>query len=203
MSKYYYESLTGVEQARLVSATKRLNERMRELERQGLTETKSYQNLQSWVASMPNRLDKTGHLRAVQTYKLTPAQMRRTNAISNNKSVSAGAEKKAVEDFLKANGKTIDRTKHKKMIDKIIVSYANNIGKLHDFITTHADAYYGTELHTAVKRSWAGNKNGHSANNLTLEEVDKFIELMKNTDKFVAENRENYETFLADKFKES
>lgn len=173
----YYETLSKVEQAKLVSAVKRLNERMRDLERRGLQGSQAYQNLSSWVANMPNKIDKTGTVRAVQTYKLTPAQARRTMAISNNKNATAGAEIKRAKEFFREIGI--------KPTEEEIKRNISQRGDLHEFIVNNTQAYYGTELHTAVKRS----------TKLTAEEENEFYKLMSKVDP-VDENRNTYEKWL-------
>lgn len=175
----YYESISKVEQAKLVSAVKRLNERMRDLERQGLTDSSAYKNLSSWVASMPNKVDKTGHLRAVQTYKLSPSQARRTMAISKNKTATAGYEKAEARKTLKSIGIKTPTTEQ-------IRKYANYRGNLHDFIVNHKEAYYGTELHEATKRS----------TNLTRQEEAEFYRLMENEIQSVEANKQNFNNWI-------
>lgn len=186
-----YEQLTKEQQKDYVNAVKRLNERMRDIERHGLSNTPAYRNLQRWVESMDKaglgQIDKTGHLRAVQTYKMTPELMRRTMAISQNKSASyGGAVKDALSNMSDATKKFLKR--HPEKRDAFIRRKAKFNEDLHDFIINHKDAYYGTDLHTATKRPW--NER------LTETESNEFRKLMRDPIRAVEKNRENVSRWI-------
>lgn len=186
--RHEYAKLTLLQQEQYKSAVKRLNERMRDLERKGYTGSNAYKNLSSWVASMPNKVDKTGHLRAVQTYKLTPKQMERTMAISNNKEATAGFEKQKAIKHLKSQGVDTPTTEQVK-------NTVNLYGQLHDFIVHNTDAYYGNPelgLEDAVHRPW--NEK------LTESEVEKFFELMKTQQQVKQDNIKRYDQWLVNKY---
>lgn len=181
-----YETLTKEQKNEYVKAVKRLNERMRELERHGLEQSPAYRNLQRWVQSMSNeglaQVDKTGHLRAVQTYKMSPSLMRRTMAVSGNKTATyGGAVRGALSSMTKEELEEIKKTPSRR--DELIAERLKFNDELHEFIINHKDAYYGTDLHTATKRPW--NEK------LTASEAEEFRALMLDPIKAEQENREN------------
>lgn len=117
----------------IVKEIKRLNERMRDMERKGLTDTISYQKLSSWVANQPNEV-RDGYLRAIQTAKITPAQAKRTHALAKNTQFSAGSEIKRAKRYLKAEGLPTTREN--------LIQQANDYGKLEEHVRSNLEKLY-------------------------------------------------------------
>lgn len=136
MAKQYYDTLSQVQRAQLVSATKRLNERMRDLERRGMTSTVSYQQLSEWVANTPNKKDKKGNIRAVQTYKMTAKQAQRTMELANNKRATAGGELKRAKRYLQ-NKRGIENPTREQITQQAI-----KYGELEQHVRSKLNALY-------------------------------------------------------------
>lgn len=186
------EGLTSAQKRDIVLYVKRLNERMAELERRGMTNTRAYSNLSAWVSSMPNRVNAAGNKRAVQTAKLTPYQIARTKAIVLNREASYNFEKydaiRRIEEAInirraqqnKPTDFVLGANKH---AEKLIKTFANRAGDLHNFIINHVEAYYGTDLHKAVQRS----------DKLTADEEARFYALMEDSNKAEEKNKATWE----------
>lgn len=170
----YYETLNQTERARLVSATKRLNERMRDMERKGLTETKSYQRLMEFVANTPNAKDKRGHLRAKQTYKLTAQQAKRALKLGGNKNITAGGEMARAKKYLQNQIEAPTREQ--------IIKQANDYGQTESYIRENLSKLYDQ---TAIKDK-----------PLTKTEKEDFIGIMKDEMLTMDERREHFNNWL-------
>lgn len=136
MAKQYYDDLTQDQRAQLIKASKLLNERMRDMERKGLTSTVSYQTLSEWVANTPNKVDKKGNLRAVQTYKLTAKQAQRVLDLASNKRVTAGGEMKRAKNYLQT--KRGIETPTREQITQQAIAY----GELEQHVRSQLNALY-------------------------------------------------------------
>lgn len=198
-NKPFYTSLSKDDQKQLVKAVKALNERLRDLNRRGMTSSLAYENLKSWVSSMPNNMGSTGvpgdsstMLIAKQTYKLTPKQIERTLAIYNATDntgkplVSAGGDIRRVNELYKAGNVPTPNKRLRpdvfEAFNKKKIYVANMQGKLHEIITQKTELYYGSELEKAV----------HKKENLTLNEAFAFFRLVENEEESRQKNLDNY-----------
>lgn len=147
-----------VEDAKIISEIKRLNQRMRDLERKGLTDTISYQRLSSWAANMDNEV-RDGYIRARQTAKITPAQAKRTHALASRKQFTAGAEIKRATRFLKENEMPATR--------EDAIRQANEYGRLEEHVRSNLDKLY---IHMMSE---------DTENRFTARRKQTFINIMK------------------------
>lgn len=144
--------LGKVDSMKMLNAIKRLNERKREFERQGLTNDVGYKNLDRLMKALPHKTtyDAHGEARyyAIESTKgLDLHQAKRIIATNNNPQTTVREAQKKARKLLKARGVKATKENIKKQI--------NQSGDLHEFIIKHQDAYYGVDngrLKEAVKR---------------------------------------------------
>ena len=162
------------ERAELSKAIKRINERLAEMERQGLTKSSEYEHVKSIVLATPHKefgTDEDGNTthRIINTSKLTTAQKRAIMRESENKEHTAGAIKNKTRKWLKNEG--IKPTKEN------VAKYSKMWAELHQVIQENIFAIYGHEtLNDAVHRAWGEP--------LTMSEVETlYNDIVNNPDK--------------------
>ena len=159
-----------VDNMKLVNALKRLNERKREFERQGLTNDVGYKNLDRLMKALPHNSIEyaNGEVRYYakeSTKNLTPSMAKRVVAVNNNPRTTVSSAKKEARQLLKARGIKPTKEALKKQIQMT--------GDLHDFIEHHTDAYYGIpHMAEAVRRRSPDAK-------LHKDEEAEFYDLME------------------------
>lgn len=169
--------LTDLQVTQVGSVIRRLNERKRALEREGLKGTDAYTNLSNTFFSMPHYTSKNGEIYIRQGKKGEEAiksmdiyQLRRLLAVNANESTNVGAVyNKALQTAIKM-GKLPVGARVSKANKPMLREIATQLGDLHNFIVNHTDAYYDLfpHLKDAVHRS----------GKLTVDEEAEFYKIM-------------------------
>lgn len=139
--------LSETQKSQIRSAIKVLNQRMTEMERQGLTSSTGYKNLQSTIKALPHHTNANGSIRANQSVKdLNKTTVLRALATKGNtNTLTKTATAKGME-VARRNVQDFDKLS-KKQQRTYAIEYANKSGDLHNFIVNHTEVYYTTYQH--------------------------------------------------------
>lgn len=162
--------LSETQKSQIRSSLKVLNQRMTEMERQGLTGSTGYKNLQSTIKALPHHTNANGSIRANQSVKdLSRKNVLRALATKGNSNTLTRTARAKGEQVARALNKDYDKMSAKEQ-KSLATKYANKSGDLHDFIVHHTEAYYGVkELADAV----------HRPGQLDVDEEAQFYEIME------------------------
>jgi len=151
-------TLTDTQSTQIKSVLKKLNQRMTEFEKHGLTNTAGYKNLVSLATALPNKINKAGNVRLIQsTTGINHNQVLRALAVAGNENTltrNATAQGRAVARKMFDNFDKMSKAQQLQASKDV----ANELGDLHEFIVHHTDAYYWTanggdiNLESAVRR---------------------------------------------------
>lgn len=152
-------TMSDLQTTQVNSILKKLNQRMTEFEKQGLTNTAGYKNLVSLATALPNKINKSGNVRLIQSAKgLNHNQVLRALAVAGNENTltkTATAQGRAVAKKMFENFDKMSKAQQLQASKDV----ANELGDLHEFIVHHTDAYYWTanggdiDLESAVHRT--------------------------------------------------
>lgn len=171
-------------QTQLSKEIKKLNERIADFERNGLTESSQYKTLISQVHAIgvPVNTTKSGHTAIKNTKKMTEEQIAKLSKMAQGKNTKGRAVKQAKE-LLKQEG--IEKPTQEQIQETLKI-----VDDVHEAITQHANEVYSLEM----------NKNSENyvqihGNNgrFTLSEMKKILDEVNKSE---IQRREDAEMYL-------
>ncbi len=165
-------------QTQLSKDIKKLNERIADFERSGLTESSQYKTLISQVHAIgvPVKTTKSGHTAIKNTKNITEEQQAKLSKMAQGKNTKGRAVKQA-KKLIKESGEELKTDKEEQ--NKQIQDVLSKVDKIEKIIEEYGNAIYSLEIDkTDANYTQIHGNNG----SFTLAEIDRIIEISEKSE---------------------
>lgn len=165
-------------QTQLSKDIKKLNERIADFERSGLTESSQYKTLISQVHAIgvPIKTTKKGNTAIKNTKFMTEEQIAKISKMAESKNTKGQAVKQA-KKLIKESGEELKTDKEEQ--NKQIQDVLSKVNKIEKIIEEYGNAIYSMEIDEDAENYTQIHGNNGS---FTLAEIDRIIEISEKSE---------------------